>query len=167
MKKLLTLIILIPCISIAQWNYGNTSKGKGVYANGKIEFREFEDFEFKLVKYKDVDIDFSINSEYFKESSGYYYVVLRVLDKNFRVLEFETVDGNYKILELKDIAKNDKYKVEDFLKIFRKDISCIVTIKNNREKRQATEFEGEKAWTKSMNKNINREKADKIDVQEY
>ena len=52
MKKLLTLIILIPCISIAQWNYGNTSKGKGVYANGKIEFREFEDFEFKLVKYK-------------------------------------------------------------------------------------------------------------------
>ena len=131
MKKLLTLIILIPCISIAQWNYGNTSKGKGVYANGKIEFREFEDFEFKLVKYKDVDIDFSISSEYFKESSGYYYVVLRVLDKNFRVLEFEIVDGNYKILELKDIAKNDKYKVEDFLKIFRKDISCIVTIKNN------------------------------------
>ena len=131
MKKLLTLIILIPCISLAQWNYGNTSKGKGVYANGKIEFREFEDFEFKLVKYKDVDIDFSISSEYFKESSGYYYVVLRVLDKNFRVLEFETVDGNYKIIELKDIAKNDKYKVEDFLKIFRKDISCIVTIKNN------------------------------------
>ena len=55
MKKLLTLIILIPCISIAQWNYGNTSKGRGVYANGKIDFREFEDFEFKLVKYKDVE----------------------------------------------------------------------------------------------------------------
>ena len=131
MKKLLTLVILIPCISIAQWNYGNTSKVRGVYANGKIEFREFNDFEFKIVKYKDLDIEFSIISKYFKESLGYYYVVIRVLDKNFRVLNSETVDGNYKILELKDIAKNDKYKVEDFLKILRKDISCIVTIKNN------------------------------------
>ena len=131
MKKLLTLVILIPCISIAQWNYGNTSKVRGVYANGKIEFREFNDFEFKIVKYKNLDIEFSISSKYFKESSGYYYVVIRVLDKNFRVLNSETVDGNYKILELKDIAKNDKYKVEDFLKILRKDISCIVTIKNN------------------------------------
>ena len=131
MKKLLTLIILIPCISIAQWNYGNTSKARGVYANGKIEFREFNDFEFKIVKYKNLDIEFSISSKYFKESSGYYYVVIRVLDKNFRVLNSETVDGDFKILELKDIAKNDKYKVEDFLKILRKDISCIVTIKNN------------------------------------
>ena len=131
MKKLLTLIILIPFITIAQWNYGNTSKKRGVYANGKIEFREINDFEFKLIKYRNLDIEFSINSGYFKKNSGYYYVVIRVLDKNFRVLESETMDGNYKILELKDIAKNDKYKVEDFLKILRKDISCIVTIKNN------------------------------------
>ena len=45
MKKLLTLVILIPCISIAQWNYGNTLKGRGIYANGEIELREFNDFE--------------------------------------------------------------------------------------------------------------------------
>ena len=131
MKKLLTLFLLIPFITIAQWNFGNTSKKRGVYANGKIEFREINDFEFKLIKYRNLDIEFSINSEYFKKNSGYYYVVIRVLDKNFRVLESETVDGSYKILEVKDIAKNDKYKVEDFLKILRKDISCIVTIKNN------------------------------------
>ena len=67
--------------------------------------------KFKIVKYKGLEIEFSISSEYFKESSGYYYVVLRVLDKNFRVLNSEIVDGNYKILE-----ENWKF----FKKIFNK-----------------------------------------------
>ena len=131
MKKLLILFVSIPFLTIAQWNYGDTSKGRGVYTNGKIEFRESNDFEFKLIKFRNLDIEFSISSDYFKKNSGYYYVVLMVFDKHFRVLESEIVDGNYKILKLKDLAKNDKYKVEDFLKILKKDISCVVTIKNN------------------------------------
>ena len=58
-------------------------------------------------------------------------VVLRKFDQEKMILRFNTDSRSPKILELKDIAKNDKYKVEDFLKILRKDISCIVTIKNN------------------------------------
>jgi hypothetical protein len=128
MKKLLILFIATPFLTFAQWNYSNET---GDYATGDIKFREGNDFKFKLIKLNNLDLNFSISSDYFKKDLGYYYVVLTVFEKNFRVTEFETFDGNYKIMELKDLAKSNKYTVNDFLKILKKDIVCIVTIKNN------------------------------------
>ena len=129
MKKQIIVFILIPFITFAQWNYGNLNNEIGTYASGNIDFLGFDDFEFKLIKAKNKDLVLSINSEYFIED--YYYVVISVFNKHFRISEFEIFERNFYIIELLDLAKNDKYTVTEFLKFLKSDDECIVTIKNN------------------------------------
>ena len=120
---------MIPFITFAQWNYGNLNNEIGTYASGNIDFLGFDDFEFKLIKAKNKDLVLSINSEYFIED--YYYVVISVFNKHFRISEFEILERKFNIIELQDLAKNDKYTVTEFLKFLKSDDECIVTIKNN------------------------------------
>ena len=122
MKKLLVLFVLVPFSTFAQWDYNNVNSGTGRNTTGNIIFFGKDEFKFKLIK--------SISSDFFKKDYSYYYVVLTVLGKNFRVTEFESSKTNFKIIELKDLSKSDKYTVNDFLKKFTKGIQCIVTIKN-------------------------------------
>jgi hypothetical protein len=129
LKKQIIVFILIPFITFAQWNYGNLNNEIGTYASGNIDFLGFDDFEFKLIKAKNKDLVLSINSEYFIED--YYYVVISVFNKHFRISEFEIFERNFYIIELLDLAKNDKYTVTEFLKFLKSDDECIVTIKNN------------------------------------
>jgi hypothetical protein len=129
LKKQIIVFILIPFITFAQWNYGNLNNEIGTYASGNIDFLGFDDFEFKLIKAKNKDLVLSINSEYFIED--YYYVVISVFNKHFRISEFEIFERNFYIIELQDLAKNDKYTVTEFLKFLKSDDECIVTIKNN------------------------------------
>ena len=129
MKKQIIVFILIPFLTFAQWNYGNLNNEIGTYASGNIDFLGFDDFEFKLIKAKNKDLVLSINSEYFIED--YYYVVISVFNKHFRISEFEIFERNFYIIELLDLAKNDKYTVTEFLKFLKSDDECIVTIKNN------------------------------------
>ena len=129
MKKGIITFILIPFLAFAQWNYGNLNNEIGTYATGNIHFWEFDDF--KLIKSKNKDLVLSINSDYFKEDYGYYYVIISVFDKHFRITEFETFNGKFNILELQDLVKNDKYTAIEFLKFLKSDDICIVTIKNN------------------------------------
>ena len=128
MKKQIIVFILIPFITFAQWNYGNLNTEIGVYAAGNILFLGFNNFEFKLIKSKNKDLALSINSEYFTED--YYYVVISVFNKHFRISEFEIFERKFNIIELQDLAKNDKYTVTEFLKFLKSDDECIVTIKN-------------------------------------
>ncbi len=130
MKKLLVLFVLVPFSTFAQWDYNNVNSGTIRNATGSINFFGKDEFKFKLIKSKSPDLNFSISSDFFKKDSSYYYVVLTVLGKNFRVTEFESSKANFKIIELKDLSKSDKYTVNDFLKKFKKGIQCIVTIKN-------------------------------------
>ncbi len=129
MKKQIITFILIPYLAFAQWNYGNLNNEIGTYAVGNINFIGFDDFEFKLIKSKNKDLVLSINSEYFIED--YYYVVISVFNKHFRISEFEIFERKFNIIELQDLAKNDKYTVTEFLKFLKSDDECIVTIKNN------------------------------------
>jgi hypothetical protein len=129
LKKQIIVFILIPFLTFAQWNYGNLNNEIGTYASGNIDFLGFDDFEFKLIKAKNKDLVLSINSEYFIED--YYYVVISVFNKHFRISEFEIFERNFYIIELLDLAKNDKYTVTEFLKFLKSDDECIVTIKNN------------------------------------
>jgi hypothetical protein len=129
LKKQIIVFILIPFLTFAQWNYGNLNNEIGTYASGNIDFLGFDDFEFKLIKAKNKDLVLSINSEYFIED--YYYVVISVFNKPFRISEFEIFERNFYIIELQDLAKNDKYTVTEFLKFLKSDDECIVTIKNN------------------------------------
>ena len=129
MKKGIITFILIPFLAFAQWNYGNLNNEIGTYATGNIHFWEFDDF--KLIKSKNKDLVLSINSDYFKEDYGYYYVIISVFDKHFRITEFETFNGKFNILELQDLVKNDKYTAIEFLKFLKSDDICIVTIKND------------------------------------
>tara|TARA_B100000768_G_scaffold141469_1_gene133133 strand:- start:290 stop:754 length:465 start_codon:yes stop_codon:yes gene_type:complete len=131
LKKKIITFILIPFLAFAQWNYGNLNNEISTYATGKIHFWEFDDFEFKLIKSKNKDLVLSINSDYFKEDYGYYYVIISVFDKHFRITEFETFNGKFNILELQDLVKNDKYTAIEFLKFLKSDDICIVTIKND------------------------------------
>ena len=130
MKKLLVLFVLVPFLTFAQWDYNNVNSGTGRNTTGNIIFFGKDEFKFKLIKSKSRDLNFSISSDFFKKDYSYYYVVLTVLGKNFRVTEFESSKTNFKIIELKDLSKSDKYTVNDFLKKFTKGIQCIVTIKN-------------------------------------
>ena len=120
---------MIPFLTFAQWNYGNLNNEIGTYASGNIDFLGFDDFEFKLIKAKNKDLVLSINSEYFIED--YYYVVISVFNKHFRISEFEIFERNFYIIELLDLAKNDKYTVTEFLKFLKSDDECIVIIKND------------------------------------
>ena len=129
MKKQIITFILIPYLTFAQWNYGNLNNEIGTYAVGNINFIGFDDFEFKLIKSKNKDLVLSINSEYFIKD--YYYVVISVFNKHFRISEFEIFEREFNIIELQDLAKNDKYTVTEFLKFLKSDGECIVTIKNN------------------------------------
>jgi len=129
LKKQIIVFILIPFLTFAQWNYGNLNNEIGTYASGNIDFLGFDDFEFKLIKAKNKDLVLSINSEYFIED--YYYVVISVFNKHFRISELEILERNFYIIELQDLAKNDKYTVTEFLKFLKSDDECIVTIKNN------------------------------------
>ena len=131
MKKGIITFILIPFLAFAQWNYGNLNNEIGTYAAGNIHFWRFDNFEFKLIKLKNKDLVLSINSDYFKEDYGYYYVIISVFDKHFRITEFETFNGKFNILELQDLVKNDKYTAIEFLKFLKSDDICIVTIKND------------------------------------
>ena len=76
---------MIPFLAFAQWNYGNLNSEIGSYAAGNIDFWEFDDFEFKLIKSKNKDLILSINSDYFKEDYGYYYVIISVFNKHYRI----------------------------------------------------------------------------------
>ena len=120
---------MIPFLAFAQWNYGNLNNKIDTYAVGNINFMGFDDFEFKLIKSKNKDLVLSINSEYFIED--YYYVVISVFNKHFRISEFEIFERNFYIIELLDLAKNDKYTVTEFLKFLKSDDECIVIIKND------------------------------------
>jgi len=131
LKKKIITFILIPFLAFSQWNYGNLNSEIGSYAAGNIDFWGFDDFEFKLIKSKNKDLILSINSDYFKEDYGYYYVIISVFNKHFRITEFETFNGKFNIVELKDLAKNDKYTATEFLKFLKSDYECIVTIKND------------------------------------
>ena len=128
MKRII-VFFLIPFLTFAQWNYGNLNTEIGVYAAGNILFLGFNNFEFKLIKLKNKDLALSINSEYFTED--YYYVVISVFNKHFRISEFEIFERKFNIIELQDLAKNDKYTVTEFLKFLKSDDECIVTIKND------------------------------------
>jgi hypothetical protein len=66
MKKLLVLFILIPSLTLAQWNYNNVSSGTSRYATGEINFIGKD--EFKLIKSRSLDLIFSISSDYFKKN---------------------------------------------------------------------------------------------------
>ena len=120
---------MIPFLTLAQWNYGDLNNEIDTYASGNIDFLGFDDFEFKLIKAKNKDLVLSINSEYFIED--YYYVVISLFNKHFRISEYKIFERKFYILELQDLAKNDKYTVTEFLKFLKSDDECIVTIKNN------------------------------------
>ena len=75
-------------------------------------------------------LDFSIQGKYFK-SEEKYYVLFEISGRKIKVLRSIIENNNYRIFELKDLISNEKFELEDFLKILKRADECFITIRSN------------------------------------
>ncbi len=132
MKKTTFLFFLILGQLNAQWEYKVNNTKKSIEAIGKLEFNiQLQDtIVFNLSKSRALDIDFSIQGNYFK-SEKEYYVLFEISERKIKVLHSIIENNNYRILEVVDLVNKEKYELEDFLKILKRGEECVLTIRSN------------------------------------
>ena len=133
MKKIFVLFHLFFLNKIySQWEYISNKSENKIEAVGKVVFNEkIEDsIIFKLSKSRDLELSFSIESDLFKKEEA-YYVILDMSERKFKVSKSKVETGKYIICEIKDMVNNEKFELEDFLKIFKTGESLTLTIRNN------------------------------------
>ena len=116
----------------SQWEYISNKSEKKIEAVGKVIFNETykDSLILKLSKSRDLELSFSIEGDLFKEED-IYYVVLDISERKFKASKSKVETGKYVIYEIKDIVNNERYELEDFLKIFKMGEYVVLTIRDN------------------------------------
>lgn len=132
MKKIIFLFFLTLSQANAQWEYKVNNTEKTIEAIGGLQFKtQFQDtIILNLSKSRKLGLDFSIQGKYFK-SEEKYYVLFEISGRKIKVLRSIIENNNYRIFELKDLISNEKFELEDFLKILKRADECIITIRSN------------------------------------
>ena len=132
MKQIGIIFLLIASQGFCQWEYNINDAKKSIEAIGKIEFnvRLQDTIAMKLSNSRRLGLDFSIQGKYFK-SEEKYYVLFEISGRKIKVLRSIIENNNYRIFELKDLISNEKFELEDFLKILKRADECFITIRSN------------------------------------
>ena len=132
MKQIGIIFLLIVSKGFCQWEYNINDAKKSIEAIGKIEFNvQLQDsITMNLSNSRRLGLDFSIQGKYFK-SEEKYYVLFEISGRKIKVLHSIIENNNYRIFELKDLISNEKFELEDFLKILKRADECFITIRSN------------------------------------
>ncbi|HCQ24788.1 MAG TPA: hypothetical protein DIT52_06200 [Flavobacteriaceae bacterium] len=128
--KLVLVLVLFATKGVSQWEYRVNNAKKSIEAIGSVEF----DFEVRdtvtlyLSKSRKLGLDFSIQANLFKRNQK-YYVLLEIADRKIKVKRSLVLNKQLRILELEDLISNEKYEVEEFLKILKRGDACTLTIR--------------------------------------
>lgn len=132
MKQIGIILLLIVSQGFGQWEYNINDAKRSIEAIGKIEFNvQLQDtIVMNLSNSRRLGVDFSIQGKYFK-SEEKYYVLFEISGRKIKVLRSIIENNNYRIFELKDLISNEKFELEDFLKILKRADECYITIRSN------------------------------------
>ena len=132
MKQIGIIFLLIVSQGFCQWEYNINDAKKSIEAIGKIKFNvQLQDsIAMNLSNSRRLGLDFSIQGKYFK-SEEKYYVLFEISGRKIKVLRSIIENNNYRIFELKDLISNEKFELEDFLKILKRADECYITIRSN------------------------------------
>jgi hypothetical protein len=132
LKQIGIIFLLVVSQGFGQWEYNMNDAKKSVEAIGKIKFNvQLQDtIIMNLSNSRRLGLDFSIQGKYFK-SEEKYYVLFEISGRKIKVLRSIIENNNYRIFELKDLISNEKFELEDFLKILKRADECFITIRSN------------------------------------
>ena len=132
MKRIALFLFLICSLAHAQWKYQSNDNKKAIEAVGEIKFNRVlnDTLTFNLSKSRKLGLDFSILGNYFKPE-GEYYVLFEISAQKIKVIQSIVEQNRYRIVEVKDLVSNEKFELEDFLKILKRGEDCVLTIRTN------------------------------------
>ena len=128
--KLVLVLVLFATKGVSQWEYRVNNSNKSIEAVGSVQFNfKIQDtITLSLSKSRKLGLDFSIQGNLFQRNQK-YYVLLEIADRKIKVKNSLVLNKQLRILELEDLISNEKYEVEDFIKILKRGDACTLTIR--------------------------------------
>lgn len=128
--KLAFILLLFVSKGVSQWEYRVNNSNKSIEAVGSVQFNfDIQDtITISLSKSRKLGLDFSLQANLFKRDQK-YYVLLEIADRKIKVKRSLVLNKQLRILELEDLISNEKYEVQEFLKILKRGEACTLTIR--------------------------------------
>lgn len=128
--KLAFILLLFVSKGVSQWEYRVNNANKSIEAVGSVQFNfDIQDtITLSLSKSRKLGLDFSIQGNLFQRDQK-YYVLIEIADRKIKVKNSLVLNKQLRILELEDLISNEKYEVEEFLKILKRGESCTLTLR--------------------------------------
>lgn len=128
--KLAFILLLFVSKGVSQWEYRVNNSNKSIEAVGSVQFNfDIQDtITISLSKSRKLGLDFSLQANLFKRDQK-YYVLLEIADRKIKVKRSLVLNKQLRILELEDLISNEKYEVQEFLKILKRGDACTLTIR--------------------------------------
>ncbi|MBL6692363.1 MAG: hypothetical protein ISQ45_00415 [Flavobacteriaceae bacterium] len=128
--KLAFILLLFVSKGVSQWEYRVNNSNKSIEAVGSVQFNfDIQDtITISLTKSRKLGLDFSLQANLFQRNQK-YYVLLEIADRKIKVKRSLVLNKQLRILELEDLISNEKYEVQEFLKILKRGEACTLTIR--------------------------------------
>ncbi len=128
--KLAFILLLFVSKGVSQWEYRVNNSNKSIEAVGSVQFNfDIQDtITISLSKSRKLGLDFSLQANLFQRNQK-YYVLLEIADRKIKVKRSLVLNKQLRILELEDLISNEKYEVQEFLKILKRGEACTLTIR--------------------------------------
>lgn len=128
--KLAFILLLFVSKGVSQWEYRVNNSNKSIEAVGSVQFNfDIQDtITISLSKSRKLGLDFSLQANLFQRNQK-YYVLLEIADLKIKVKRSLVLNKQLRILELEDLISNEKYEVQEFLKILKRGEACTLTIR--------------------------------------
>ena len=128
--KLAFILLLFVSKGVSQWEYRVNNSNKSIEAVGSVQFNfDIQDtITISLTKARKLGLDFSVQANLFQRNQK-YYVLLEIADRKIKVKRSLVLNKQLRILELEDLISNEKYEVQEFLKILKRGEACTLTIR--------------------------------------
>ena len=128
--KLAFILLLFVSKGVSQWEYRVNNSNKSIEAVGSVQFNfDIQDtITISLSKSRKLGLDFSLQANLFQRNQK-YYVLLDIADRKIKVKRSLVLNKQLRILELEDLISNEKYEVQEFLKILKRGEACTLTIR--------------------------------------
>jgi len=128
--KLAFILLLFVSKGVSQWEYRVNNSNKSIEAVGSVQFNfDIQDtITISLTKSRKLGLDFSLQANLFQRNQK-YYVLLEIADLKIKVKRSLVLNKQLRILELEDLISNEKYEVQEFLKILKRGEACTLTIR--------------------------------------
>lgn len=113
----------------AQWNFTLNQSEKKLSAIGVFKFNvsEYDTISLNLSKSRKLEIDLSIEGDFFN-TSEHYFVLFEIDDRKFKIISSLKEKGKLRLLKLKDLKSRQEFEILDFLKVIKRGSECILTI---------------------------------------